>query len=246
MMQRIGSADLRSFAFLDDHQVILGLLGHPALKSDPTLMVVDFVESTSGAMSLEEVPYKCALFLPPLLSSVECSEICIRCDPVIPPYTVSSDSPLPFSADPNGRLFVVSFRIQDDTEAHGYTLFVPLSTILLHTASLGPLVCRGVEWEGWGPNGTRMIPRPHLQSQVWVCYVHGMRYAVANRKPRPRGSVDLYDFRRYTHRPTGLGPCDPDFGALCIHVTCSYCANPENRRACGENCAHHDLRNAHV
>ncbi|EIN14093.1 hypothetical protein PUNSTDRAFT_41419 [Punctularia strigosozonata HHB-11173 SS5] len=197
----ISGAELRAFSFINDTYILLGLLQHPQIDSEPSLMILDMNKTAADKTSANPVPlhelqHHIALFLPPLIQSADCVEIRIRSDPVIPTYATPFDRQPPFTVDPSDRLFVVSFWIQDDLEANGYTLFLPLSTIIPYAALLSRSKRRTVEWSMWGPDGTRLIPMPELQSNVWVCYVHGMRYVVRGGRLERHNSFTIYNFKR--------------------------------------------------
>lgn len=162
-------------------------------ESEPILSVLDFKKSSgigvAGSHETLDVFFELSLQLPSIHPQAEVLSIAIRSDPA-PSWTPHSNLKLPFHLAQSDRLFVITIHVMTDATKGSkqvLLLFVPTSTVMYHLAailaseaSLGERIhqrpWRRLDWEEWGPTGTRMIPAPSTHSHIWVCYVLGMAY----------------------------------------------------------------------
>lgn len=108
---------------------------------------------------------------------------------------------MPFRTSSDDRLFVITHEcwyFLETVTRREFVLLVPLSALLpkvldkmARGTSREESDDRVIPWAEWGPQGTRMMDRTDIQlSDVWVCYVHGMK--VIGRLSHNRAII--YDF----------------------------------------------------
>jgi len=120
----------------------------------------------------------------------------IRSDPS-PAWQSNPETRLPFSIAHQHRLFVITFWVLvADGRQSSYDLFVSADTLLSHIGALpSDTPQRGIDWEEWGPTGTRLMRAPS-PSNAWVCYVFGTKF-VTVAASRPRQHPDTLEVRDF-------------------------------------------------
>lgn len=138
--------------------------------------------------------YLCELRYPRLRTIVY--EMSISSEPS-PTSAISNIPAAPFTHSSTDVLFTVTVTYSDSSsENEAITLLVPRSTILSQVSRVSASPQKYLEWESWGPTGSRMLKiKP---SDVWVCYSYGMKFVHSS----PAGSVfaHVYDFNPYATR----------------------------------------------
>ncbi|KAK1228646.1 hypothetical protein PQX77_008240 [Marasmius sp. AFHP31] len=202
--------EIRSFSFLSERHVALAVISVFVHQEELgiSLLVVDFEAEPSQKKRYDESARSYSLMLPRLSSSTLPVSFSIRCDPS-PVWAPNPDLRVPFHLAPSNRIHIVSlfFQTDEDSEdgdedeenAHVVVLFAPQSTLLAH-ADAQEDTHRTIDWEVWGPTGTRLMKFPHAQmhSTVWECYSYGSRYVVWECSSRTNDmyTMLLYDFGR--------------------------------------------------
>lgn len=154
----------------------------PRMPDILSLDVVDFTFHRDEPVNMITGVYM--FLLPPLSTSgeVDDPEIAIRTD-YSPTYASAAQHPRPFTTAPADRLLVVTIKAFHTDLS--FALFVRTSTLL-------GLVQEALPWGAWGPAHTRLLPVD--LSDVWFCYVHGMRAVVPS--PDAAGTMELLDFNQ--------------------------------------------------
>jgi hypothetical protein len=163
-------------------------------EPQPNLLVFDLKIGPFSRAAIDNSPYICSFFCPRIGPWTVESDIDFQSSPV-PSYMPDPSLSVPFFTSPENRLFAVTILLSDGHSIQSFIIFIPSSTLTKHIATLpSDTRRRNIPWGIWGPTGTRMIPSPG-QSNIWVCYVHGMRF-VAPHEVREAGStaVRVYDF----------------------------------------------------
>ena len=143
--------------FIDDYgQVSLRILA--VLRGNPVSFAWD-------------VEYLCELRYPRLRTFVDDTFITSA------PLTTSA-APIipvaPFAHSSTDVLFTVILKYTVDSGAGAVILLVPRSTILNHISSVAASSQKYLEWESWGPKGSRMLKMD--LSDVWACHSYGMKF----------------------------------------------------------------------
>lgn len=235
MYMHLTGDEMRSFSFLSEQHVVVALVSlSPADEFNASLLVVDYTLESSDKKEYDEVVYSYSLSLPRLSPSTLPIRFAIRCDPS-PSWTPDPNLRVPFHLARSNRVYAVSLQVQtddiDDEEEEGghlLELFVPQSTFLGYMGVLGKAQ-RQIDWETWGPGGTRFMefPRGQVNSTTWVCCSYGSRYVVKECSSRTNDTcmVLLYDFNKraraedtipQTQDPSVLPVLPPDES---FHVT---------------------------
>ncbi|KAF9270047.1 hypothetical protein L218DRAFT_982719 [Marasmius fiardii PR-910] len=201
--------EIRSFSFLSERHIVVALvsLSPEGDEFHTSLLVVDFILESGDKKSYDEVVYSYSLSLPKLSPSTLPIRFAIRCDPS-PSWTPDPELRVPFHLARSNRVYAVSLQVQtDDIEneeeeeegGHLLELFVPQSTLLVYMDILGKQQHK-VDWETWGPMGTRFMEflSGQANSTNWVCYSYGSRYVVKECSSRTNDTctVLLYDFNK--------------------------------------------------
>ncbi|KAF9462967.1 hypothetical protein BDZ94DRAFT_1260278 [Collybia nuda] len=182
---------VQSIAFLT-HDLVMCAMCRPSPDPDaPEILSLDLIDLSTCPASLDIVDRSNAhttLLLPQLSNNSEVNdpEIAIRTD-YSPSYALASQHPRPFTTAAVDRLVVVTIKAFHTDLS--FALFMLTSTLLDLAASRpqDPLA-----WGSWGPARTRML-RVDL-SDVWFCYVHGMRAVVPS--SQSQGTTDVLDFNQ--------------------------------------------------
>lgn len=164
-------------AFLEDGQVSLKVLS----------VALDSVSSAKDVQPLCELRY------PGL--RVVASDILIISEP-IPASTVSNLSAAPFTCSSTDILFTVTLTyFMGSAFESAIVLLVPRSVILYQASRVSSSPQKYIEWELWGPQGSRILDiQP---SDVWVCHSYGMKFVYG---PDDQHAGCLYDFNPYATR----------------------------------------------
>ncbi|CAL1695559.1 unnamed protein product [Somion occarium] len=186
---------VKAFAFLTDHHILLAKL----VTYSATLAVVDLQTSHAELTPCEDLQVECEFYLPELLTRNIVVDILLRLDPG-PNWTPNPDLKVPFHIARGDRLFVVTVSLFSPGDQHlrAYTLFIPSTTIFKHM----DMYSGDIEWEQWGPAGSRLIyPTPSI-SRVWVCYVYGMGFTFLLRSQmhEQRQTLYMFDFNQLAIR----------------------------------------------
>lgn len=161
---------------------------------EPNLLVFDFTSGPVTQVAIEDSPYVCSFVCPSPGPWTMALEITIQSDPA-PTYTPDPVLAVPFFTGRDDRIFVVEILLTDNQRIQSFLLFIPSFTLTSHLETLPVGETRTIiEWDDWGPTGTRLMYSLG-QSNVWVCYVHGMRL-VSHQGVQRDGSttIDVYDF----------------------------------------------------
>ena len=176
----------------------------PPEHTEPSLLVVDFLNASDEAMTVSELEFECAFHYPVMYASASALAISVRSDPS-PLWTPHPDLKVPFYTAQHDRLFVITLWVAEGANISTLMLFVPSSTILAKLNSLSPDESgRRFEWDAWGPTGTHMRFAPRGHSMVWVCYVFGMSFVAPYRPGHPHpldqppgaSRVQMFDFNQ--------------------------------------------------
>lgn len=163
----------------------------------------------------------CILNLPMSGYKVILLDLTISSDP-------SSGSPTgAFSTSPYDTLYTVTYDAWSGERPRKSVFFIPLSTVLRHALprfQLAPPqeLDADVEWEEWGPLGTRCVIVNRALSDVWTCHTSGMKCVVARISSRKGSapSLRLCDFSN------ALGGQESAFGDPASVVPNSIPASP--------------------
>ncbi|KAF8643863.1 hypothetical protein AX16_008879 [Volvariella volvacea WC 439] len=226
--KRVFLGYIHSYSFLDENHLLLAVDWND--PPGPTLSIeVVAVTGTIGGMfiQLQKGQSICAFEFPQLRLSEgqEAPELSIRTDHTTQAIHNASSclheyhKPFmhrtPFSTSPEDRILVISTSATLP-EDKSMVLFVTRSCLMSKLMEVGTKYRPGYifPWESWGPMGTRIIT--NTLSDVWFCYVHGMKVLV----PLPETQeLQLYDFNPRAARQDGLstplsfmknGKLDPD------------------------------------
>jgi hypothetical protein len=191
-----------SFSFVNERHIIVGAISNiisEGENSRPVLLVYDFDNAHGATFRLEDNEHLCAFLFPDISRWTIPLTISIRSEPS-PAWAPHPDMQVPFHIAPDQRLFVITFWASLRGHLHSFVLFVPLSTFLSFVDQLEHGGYQ-VDWDHWGPRGTRMIPGIG-QSDVWVCYVFGMKFTVtgASADEMVAAVYKVYDFNQLAIR----------------------------------------------
>lgn len=143
---------------------------------------------------MEDSPYVCSFICPSVGPWTAAMQVSLRSDPA-PGYSPNPALSVPFSAGRFNRMYILTILLTDGQHIRTFLIFIPLSTLISHIKmlSFGDQRC-SIPWEDWGPEGTRIMPSMG-ESNIWVCYVYGMRF-VAPQDVAGTGSsmIRVYDF----------------------------------------------------
>ena len=222
-MQNLIGDEMRSFSFLTERHIIITLLNITILgdesETEPRLLTLDFKAESCEQLTVDDAKYVCLFSYPRLDARVTLLEFTIRSDPS-PTWKPSSELPAPFFTSRENRLYVVSLWIRVMDEVQCIVLYAPLSVFVSHLSGLNPgAMPHALDWEAWGPEGTRMVMPPQPHSNVWVCYVFGSKYIASElygRMNELHFDVHVYDFNQLALKqtiPEGHDSGDPDFSS---------------------------------
>ena len=172
--------------FLSEHHIAIAKVH----ENDISLLVVDLRSSSGDPTDLNDVEFECEFLFPILSAGYRVWDVIFRSDPA-PGWTPSPTLRVPFHVSRKDRLFIITVTARNRDRFRAYTVFFPTSTLLRAMDTYAGVV----EWDQWGPTGTRLISPTFPVSQNWVCYVYGLRYAVfVPGFPENRGTDKLYIF----------------------------------------------------
>ncbi|RDB28805.1 hypothetical protein Hypma_015693 [Hypsizygus marmoreus] len=188
--------EIRSFSFFSGQCVVLALLNvsEQTLDLEPILLVLDFTKESDEIHDVTDVENGVSFPYPRLHPDAGPVKFEIRSDPA-PAFIPDPSLHVPFFTARHNRLFIASLSVLFQGRLQCILLFAPFVTFrsCLDNLTAGQTV---VDWNIWGPTGSRIIvPRRH-PSDVWVCYVNGSKYAALQKK-KNRIAVEVYDFNRW-------------------------------------------------
>ncbi|KAG0704338.1 hypothetical protein DFH29DRAFT_801932 [Suillus ampliporus] len=168
------SPEIATFAFLNSRFLLVGsVIDFETLNVRSRLCVLDMARSSSEKIGLA-ADYFCAFLWPEFDYWTSPLAFSIRSDPS-PVWQPNPEAQLPFSTAHGDRLFVITASLLSDGRVAYYDLFVSAGTFLSHIEAL-PTESRqrDINWDKWGPTGTRLMQSPS-RSSPWVCYVFGSK-----------------------------------------------------------------------
>lgn len=182
----------------------------------PQLVVMDFQQESSEPHQFEDLQYATTLFYPEFaIHNTHFLNIDIRASPG-PSWRPDAKLQVPFFQDTNHRLFVVSLWIYIDGGMQCLTQFLPSNslTFLIENETTGFYY----EWEEWGLHGSRLLFPSKMPSDIWVCYVHGLKYVTLEPgASQDESVVRLYDLNQVAIKRNyrDKGTCADVDGWLC-------------------------------
>jgi hypothetical protein len=192
--QMRSSLEIATFAFLDCRFLLVG--GTVDINNGdarPCLYVLDMAQSSGEKIDLR-ADYLCMFSWPKLSAWSLPMAFSIRSDPS-PAWQPSPETQLPFSIAHQHRIFVItSWVVAANGRQSCYDLFVSADTLLSHIEAL-PMPQCDIDWDEWGPTGTRLMRTPS-PSNAWVCYVFGTKF-VTVAASRPRQHPDTLEVRDF-------------------------------------------------
>ncbi|KAG0695360.1 hypothetical protein DFH29DRAFT_1005553 [Suillus ampliporus] len=190
----IRDADLKSFSFVTEDLVLVGVVGGD--ETPPRLDILG-IDNFSGEMvQYKDASHICGLEYPQMKADV--LDMLIRSEPT-PGWSPSQSLQTPFYFARSDRIFTITMRVSPDsnTTEECTVLIVPLSTIMAQVELSHNTPKRLVRWKQWGPDGSHMLLRS--PSEVWVCYVYGMKFIQLLRWQKGN-RARVYDFNKYAAR----------------------------------------------
>ncbi|KZT05998.1 uncharacterized protein LAESUDRAFT_680684 [Laetiporus sulphureus 93-53] len=191
--------DIRSFAFLSERHVVLGLASLPMHEdehedevetlNEPELRVIDILHVPAGQVELKDAPFICSFHYPRLLPLVIPLAFSIRSDPA-PGWKPRNDLQVPFFTARDNRLLVMTFWVADLEQVHTIVLYALSSNLMSYVNSLEDASRLHLLWDQWGPDSSRIMKAPGRHSTVWVCYVFGTKFISSDR----HNVLTVYDF----------------------------------------------------
>ncbi|KAG2159693.1 uncharacterized protein EDB93DRAFT_1073686 [Suillus bovinus] len=169
-------SEIVTFAFLNSRFLLVGsAFGSGDIDIQAQLYVFDMTKPSSKKFG-RRTDYFCVFLWPEFDFWANPVDLSIRSDPS-PTWQPNSKAQLPFSTAPGNRLFIITVSLMTNHRIIPYDTFVPADTLLSHIEALSTEVrCREIEWDEWGPTGTRLMRSSSLHDSVWVCYVFGTKF----------------------------------------------------------------------
>ncbi|KAG1749839.1 uncharacterized protein EDB91DRAFT_767947 [Suillus paluster] len=168
------SPEIATFTFLSSRFLLVGsLVGIEALNTRSRLYVLDMARSSSEKIGLA-ADYFCAFLWPEFGLWTSPLTFSIRSDPS-PAWQPDPEVQLPFLMAHRDRLFIIAASLLCDGRVAYYDLFVSAGTFLSHIEAIPTGSRRDIDWDEWGPTGTRLMRSPSRFSP-WVCYVFGTKH----------------------------------------------------------------------
>ena len=199
-------SELAAFTFLDTQNVLLGCINFPTVPATGvphtvSLLVVDFVKSSSERIDIHDIEYQCALLFPEMQAEIAPDMVYIRAGSSTSRNMAGfPHDRVPFRTSHEDRLLVISVWLGLVNHVGPLQLFVPAQTIL---SLLTSETCAGgnktlIPWEAWGPSGTRLLIASEDYSAVWVCNVAGCKFATVREHDIVAGTryAIVYDFNQ--------------------------------------------------
>lgn len=157
---------------------------------DVSLVVIDLHSSSPEVTPFDNIEPECEFLFPDMSPGYTVWDVIFRSDPG-PEWTPNPKLQVPFHVSRKDRLFIITVTALSRGRFRAYTLFVPTSTLLHTMETLSGVV----EWEQWGPTGTRLMSPTLPISPTWVCYVYGTKFATFQlRDPGGEDKDKLYVF----------------------------------------------------
>ncbi|KAH6916880.1 hypothetical protein BKA70DRAFT_1250852 [Coprinopsis sp. MPI-PUGE-AT-0042] len=213
---------IRTFSFLSDQYVLLGTLLLPEDEGDtdeeeeadgtkPNLVAVDFQKEGNSPRRITDLETGVSFRYAPLQASTFLNVMEVRSDPA-PGWSPRFDVDVPFHLARNHRMYVVSLWVQAPSGVRCLMLFIPWNTFMkrLQTRQNSEEKTSIYQWDEWGPDGSRLVISPHPHSNVWVCYVYGMRYV--SLEADISSTNESLVCRVYDFNPVGLRRALQDIG----------------------------------
>lgn len=179
--------DAHSYAFLSERLIVL------AGKLDPKLSIIEFTCTQGSGSDAPTYTTLAEFCLPDYRWEFE-GKIRILYGPT--PYLAHGTSAppyLPFTIDPNNRVYIVVIEPSGFPEQNAPTLFIPRHTFMKHldtAPSSGLRLPQVISWDQWGPHGTRMMNFPGFGVRLY-----GSRCVhITGDLPSLQGVYAMYDF----------------------------------------------------
>ncbi|KAK7049562.1 hypothetical protein VNI00_005593 [Paramarasmius palmivorus] len=159
-----------SFAFLSERYIMYTVERMEDNATIPILALLNLDQGSRSQPFLELQVVKDFIGLLDVSIHTEC-----------PPAT-QQRCKAPFGTNFQDRLFVVCIRMFNyrDEEAYHFALFLRLSELLRLAEDAEEIL---VSWESWGPKRSKLLEIDF--SDVWVCFVYGLKAVVMNPRPNP-------------------------------------------------------------
>lgn len=197
------------------------------------LLIVDFEQEDSSRKTYLDIIYGLKLSLPEFMYLAEPLMFTVRSDPS-PPWAPHSDLQVPFHITQDAKMFVASLWVRNRALVDHLTLVIPQSTLLSRLDLLGPMTAPPLDWEAWGPAGSRMtkLYTPNVAFDSWACYVYGTKLIVPEHSSRTNNEfiVQVFDFnlnavRRAVSQDANVNvyPCPTDTSVTHLECDKSLC-----------------------
>ena len=188
-------------------------------------MVYDYRNASPALIDAQNSPYMCGFALPRMTFS-PFDKIVINSDPG-PRASPNPKLRVPFYIDHSDRLILVELSRQRGEAAAGVDVFIPMHVFRpFLRAARAPR--RYVEWEEWGPAGTRVLPHT-AEWPTWACYVYGMRYVFPRSITASNGrrAIRVFDFHPTRLRQARATDAADDVDAWTIVTEPGYVGTSE-------------------
>ncbi|KAG2358430.1 hypothetical protein BDR07DRAFT_1611922 [Suillus spraguei] len=192
----IQDSDLRSFSFVTEDLLLVGIVAVESDETPPRLDILSIDNFSEDVEGYKDVNYICSLGYPKMKADV--IDMLIRSEPT-PGWSPSQTVQTPFFFARSDRIFTITMRVSPESNPSEECtiLIIPLSTIMAQVELSCNTQKRIVPWTEWGPNGSYMLLRN--PSDTWVCYVYGMKFIQL--LPWKKGnSARVYDFNKHAAR----------------------------------------------
>ena len=150
--------------------------------------------------SARDAEYLCELRYPRIRASCNVHDVSIASAPsttsVLPGIPTA-----PFTHSSTDVLFTVTFKYTIDSRVGTVVLLVLRSTILNQVSSIAASSQKYLDWESWGPAGSRMLKLD--PSDIWACHSYGMKFVCS---PDGGTFARMFDFNPYATRKDASCP----------------------------------------
>ena len=185
--QLMRGPEFHSFAFISDDLFLVAFVDGGQLSF--RVLPVTLGNSMSSA---EDAQYLCEMRFPILRGTVE--EVSIISEPSST-STVPNIPAAPFTAFTD-VLFTVTLRYSVGMDFESAVVFlIPRSTILYHVSCVSISSQKHLEWESWGPKGSRVLDIE--PSNFWVYHSYGMKFIHTR---LGEAVASMYNFNPYARR----------------------------------------------
>jgi len=190
--QFIELPEFTSFTFISDELVLVSFVDDD--DDEQVSLRILAVPPGNYVSSAGDVEYLCEFRYPRLRASCNVNDVFIT--PALLTASAVPDIPAaPFAHSSTDVLFTVTFKYAIDSDVETVVLLVPRSTILNQVSSIAGSSQKYLEWESWGPAGSRMLKLN--PSDIWACHSHGMKFIYS---PDGGTFARLFDFNPYASR----------------------------------------------